>query len=168
LLYKAEISAQNIVHHQPAKPQLSKAIQSIATIHNQINKSVKMKSFTAITLSLIGLALAAPSALDTRTTAVTIQLTNDQSGANSNAAVPLDGASHPIAALYAGSSIANGGFKVTSALLNQFPQKFSCTVKNNNGVAVGTLNSQHTYLDLDGNPSASIPTSYASGSITCS
>jgi len=126
-----------------------------------------MKSFAAITLSLIGLSLAAPSVLNTRTSSVTIQLANDQSGANSNAAVPLDGASHAISVLYAGSSIAAGGFKVTSGQLNSFPQSFSCTVRNDAGAAVGTFTPDHTYLDLDGNPNAAVPTDFSTGTITC-
>lgn len=61
--------------------------------------------------------------------AVTVQLANDQSGANANVQVPTDGKKRPISALWGKTAVAkDGAVWATSAQLTRFEQDSFCEI----------------------------------------
>lgn len=126
-----------------------------------------MKSIIAVCSLLVASVAAVP--LEARTAqSVTFALSNDNSGAYAGATFSADGSDKTITSLFGTSSVASGGHVwATSAQLTAFPQTISCVLKNN-GATVTTLTAQHTYFDLDGNPSAAIPVDLTGAVINCS
>lgn len=107
--------------------------------------------------------LAAPVTFHT----ITIQLSNDQTRANADLSVIADGNTNAVSALFAGTSIDNGGRIIaTSAQLTQFVQGTSCVVETGNTV-IAILNTDETFANLDGNPNAAIPTDVTNDVIVC-
>ncbi|KAF9887203.1 hypothetical protein FE257_010457 [Aspergillus nanangensis] len=125
-----------------------------------------MYSKVAVVLSLLAASVSG-AAIEARTPQVTVALSNDQTGAYSGVAFAADGVFHPISALWAGTPIAKGGLKASSAQLNAFPQTITCAIRNNNAI-IGTLSAWKTYVDLDGNPSVSTPVDLSKAQINCS
>lgn len=126
-----------------------------------------MKSVIAVCSLLVATIAAAP--LETRNApSVTFALSNDRSGAYAGVSFSADGTDKTIASLFGTSSVASGGqIWATSAQLTAFPQTISCVLKNN-GATVTTFTAQHTYFDLDGNPSAATPVDVTGAVINCS
>jgi hypothetical protein len=125
-----------------------------------------MKSVIAVCSLLVATIAAAPlEARDAPT--VTFALSNDRSGAYAGAAFSADGTDKTISSLFGTSSVSSGGrIWATSAQLTAFPQTISCVLKNN-GATVTTLTAQHTYFDLDGNPTAATPVDVTGAVINC-
>lgn len=112
--------------------------------------------FTFVTVfSLLAAAvIAAPTTGAPATT--TVQLSNDQSGRNAAAVIPLDGVPRLVDSLFRNSAVDNNGLiTATSSQLTQVINGVACVFAFN-GAVIGTLNDQHTFVDLDGNPNAAI------------
>lgn len=125
-----------------------------------------MKSIIAL-CSLLAIAVSA-GPIDVRSQPqVTFALSNDQTGAYAGKTFSADGTDKPLSSLFAGTSVgASGQVVATSGQLTAFPQSINCVLKNH-GAAITTLTAQNTYIDLDGNPSVSIPVNMNSGTINC-
>lgn len=125
-----------------------------------------MQSIIAL-CSLLAIAVSA-GPIDARSyPEVTFALSNDQSGANAGATFLADGTDKYFSGLFAGTSVdASGQVVASSGQLTAFPQSVNCVLKNN-WAYVTTLTAQNTYIDLDGNPSASIPVNVNGGTINC-
>ena len=105
---------------------------------------MKFLSGLSLTLGILasGVAVAA-------TETVTVQLANDQSGANANVKVPTDNAPHPIGALWAHTSVESGGVvSASSAQFNRFDQDSVCKIVQSNPHVDATLNSRQTWVSL--------------------
>ncbi|KAJ5474611.1 hypothetical protein N7475_004177 [Penicillium sp. IBT 31633x] len=97
-----------------------------------------------------GLASPTPQA-GWRTTA-TIQLANDQSGANANVPVPIDGVKYSVQELWGNTAVAQQGLVfASSAQVTAFEQTTVCTITEESGFAV-TLDAQHTWMSENGRP----------------
>lgn len=95
------------------------------------------------------IGLAAPSESAWKTTA-TIQLANDQSGANANVAIPVDGVKRPVQELWGHTSLAhNGRVFASSAQLTAFQQSTVCTITAEPRIDA-KLNSEKTWTSLGG------------------
>jgi hypothetical protein len=117
--------------------------------------------FAASTTLAAPLAAGAP-AVQT----ATVSFNNDQSGRNAPIVAPLDGTVISISAALANSPLyVNGAVTATSAQFVAFPQGAACVI-NNNG-AIVTLNSQKTFVDLDGNPNAAVPVNLNGATLQC-
>ncbi|KAL6904751.1 hypothetical protein GGI43DRAFT_432147 [Trichoderma evansii] len=90
-----------------------------------------MRSATAFSLSLLALAVsAAPSTRDVDK--VTVQLSNDDSGANGNAAIPTNGVPVDIGQAFGGSDLfKDGTLLVTSLFFQSNFQNADCKVFKN-------------------------------------
>jgi hypothetical protein len=122
-----------------------------------------MKSTFAAVLAVCA---AAASAAPTYPT-VTVQFSNDQTGANANVPVITDGTPYAVSTLFAGTAVdINGRIIATSAQLTQFVQGTFCVVKAGDTV-IGNLNTDKTFADLDGNPNAAIPTDLTGTVLIC-
>jgi hypothetical protein len=112
-----------------------------------------MKSFAAI-LSIFAATtvLAVPIVTTIPTTAsVNINISNDQSGLNGVATIPIDGLDHKIVKAFADTGLATAAYQASSAQLNAFPQTpFSCVFKTKKGGFLGYLDAQLTYTEFDG------------------
>lgn len=78
---------------------------------------------------------------------VTVQLANDQSGANANVHVPADGKKRPIAALWGKTPLARkGAVYATSAQLTKFQQDSVCEIFDHHLEA--KLTAKQTWVSL--------------------
>jgi hypothetical protein len=88
------------------------------------------------------------------TLTATVGLSNDQTGKNGNAAVPIDGVRRPVAQLYAASF--PGSVLVSSTSLNggipNLGQQGSCTFFSPAGQAITTLTPEITFKKLGNDP----------------
>lgn len=123
--------------------------------------------FTTITAALAATLLSTFAAAAPRpprgswAPTATIQLANEQSGANSNAVIPIDGVSRPVQELWGNSPIARDGLVfATSAQLTAFEQHITCTFKGEPRLSL-TLSTDRTY-DLFGGPVTDLCTAYVS------
>ncbi|KAJ5815148.1 hypothetical protein N7474_006925 [Penicillium riverlandense] len=83
-------------------------------------------------------------------TSVTVQLANDQSGANADIAVPADGQAYSIQQLYGSTAVAEHGLVfASSAQVVAFQQATSCTITGQSSPSV-TLDSQRTWESFGG------------------
>lgn len=128
-----------------------------------------MKSTFAAVLALFAAAASAAPAIIARDyPIVTIQFSNDQSGANADVQIVANGQQNAVSTLFAGTSIdINGQIIATSAQLVQFVSGTSCVV-GNGLTGIADLSADHTYGDLDGNPNTSVPTNVSGDVIVCS
>ncbi|CAI7651676.1 unnamed protein product [Penicillium manginii] len=95
------------------------------------------------------ISLAAPAEGAWRTTA-TIQLANDQSGANANVAVPVDGVKRPVQELWGHTAVAKHGLVfASSAQLVAFQQTTVCTITQEPRIHV-TLDAEKTWASIGG------------------
>lgn len=104
-------------------------------------------------MKIPGLAVFVLSYLSTTaladTNKVTIQLANDQSGANANVAVPTDGHKRSIKSLWGHTAVAKGGnVYASSAQLVAFQQDTVCEIFGDNLHA--ELNARQTWVSLAG------------------
>lgn len=129
-----------------------------------------MKFTTSIMSALLGAAsIVSAVPLDSSNTLtrrqavpdVTVQLANDQSGANWAATFAADGSVHSINALY-GSAI-----WASSAQLVNFPQNIVCFFSDANWNVFADLTTQKTFVDLDGNPDVATPISLDGAFVYC-
>lgn len=80
---------------------------------------------------------------------VTVQLANDQSGANANVDIPADGNQRSVQALWGKTSVStNGIVSASSAQLNKFQQTTHCRITQNPNVNA-ELDAQRTWTQLD-------------------
>lgn len=125
-------------------------LQSIITINTQ--QIIKMQFTNAAALAcalLSSISLAAPAEGAWKTTA-TIQLANDQSGANANVAVPVDGVKRSVQELWGHTSVAKNGLVFASSTqLVAFQQTTVCTITEEPRVHV-TLDAQKTWASFGG------------------
>ena len=127
-----------------------------------------MKSFAAALALFAAVASAAPTIIARDFPTVTIQLSNDQSGANAAVPIVTDGTPTLIGSVFAGTSVdVNGEIIATSAQLTQFVQGTFCVIENFAGTVVAKLNTDSTFADLDGNPNAAVPTDVTGLAIIC-
>lgn len=81
---------------------------------------------------------------------VTVQLANDQSGANANVPVPADGKKRHIAALWGKTPLARKGtVYATSAQLTKFQQDSVCEISGDHHLDA-KLNARQTWVSLKG------------------
>jgi hypothetical protein len=81
---------------------------------------------------------------------VTVQLANDQSGANANVGVPADGKKRSIGSLWGRTAVArNGAVYATSAQLTQFQQDSACEILGEHHLDA-KLNARQTWVSLRG------------------
>lgn len=81
---------------------------------------------------------------------VTVQLANDQSGANANVRVPEDGKKRSIDSLWGRTAVAiNGVVYATSAQLTQFQQDSACEISGEDRLDA-KLNARQTWVSLRG------------------
>jgi hypothetical protein len=107
-------------------------------------------------MKVSGLAVFVLSYLSTATLAnphsankATIQLANDQSGANANVAIPTDGKKRSIESLWAHTSVVkDGDVHASSAQLVAFQQDTVCVISGDHLHA--ELNSRQTWVSLSG------------------
>ena len=130
-----------------------------------------MKTTLAVILGLLATSIsAAPSMKKARQTfsLVTVQLANDQSGANAAVTIAADGTARSIDDLFGNSAVGSNGANVfaSSAQLTAFQQDTACTITLN-GAVIANLNPQQTFVDLDGNPNALTPIDLDGGVLTC-
>lgn len=93
--------------------------------------------------------LAAPTPQSAWGTTATIQLANDQSGANADVAVHVDGVKRPVQELWGQSSIAQNGLVfASSAQLVDFAQTVVCTITEDWPYLSTTLDAEGTYASL--------------------
>ncbi|KAE8421180.1 hypothetical protein BDV36DRAFT_292614 [Aspergillus pseudocaelatus] len=80
---------------------------------------------------------------------VSVQLSNDQSGANANVDVPTDGNRRSVQALWGHTSVStNGVVTATSAQLTRFQQSTHCEITQQPNVDA-KLDAQRTWVSLD-------------------
>lgn len=107
-----------------------------------------MKFINSLTLTM-GLLATIPGVLAGPPETVTVQLANDQSGANADVKVPTDGWHYPIQALWGHTAVAvQGVVSASSAQLTQFHQDTVCEIVQEQPSVDATLNSRQTWVSL--------------------
>ncbi|KNG83424.1 hypothetical protein ANOM_009705 [Aspergillus nomiae NRRL 13137] len=85
----------------------------------------------------------------TNVQSVTVQLSNEQSGANANVDIPTDGNPRSIQALWGHTSVVvNGVVSASSAQFNRFQQTSVCHIFQHPNVNA-ELNARQTWVKLD-------------------
>lgn len=135
---------------------------------------MKSSMIIASAAALLSTVFAAPSVAVRQTQATTglffiIQVSDDISGANVNAAVPINAPqASTFGALLAGTYLSknNGGRIRASSLLAVTPGVGGNAVQCSFNNAL-TLNSTVTFIDLDGNPDKAIDVDITDATIEC-
>jgi hypothetical protein len=123
-----------------------------------------MKTTAVATLFFTLLASSFTSAAPARRQTITLQLSNDYTGAYADINIPADGVSRSVATLYANTPIIENGTPVaTSAMLTSFQQDTTCTLSQNPDLSV-TLTAEDTWASLDKGAQFSL----GSASVVCS
>lgn len=116
-------------------------------------QSSKMQFTNAVSLALSlfsASGLAAPGPESAWGTTATIQLANDQSGANADVAIPVDAVKRPVQELWGHTSIAENGLVfASSAQLVDFAQTVVCTITEDWPHLSTTLEAEGSYASLD-------------------
>ncbi|KAH1853786.1 hypothetical protein KXX54_005634 [Aspergillus fumigatus] len=108
---------------------------------------MKLSSNIALAVAFLTSSLSATASAEAPL--VTVQLANDQSGANANVAVRADGVKHTVESLWAKTAVArNGIVYASSTQLTAFQQNTACRISQP-GIDV-TLDARHTWSWLDG------------------
>ncbi|EHK16742.1 uncharacterized protein TRIVIDRAFT_217058 [Trichoderma virens Gv29-8] len=105
-----------------------------------------MHSAIAYSLSLFALAVSAAPTDPTARAAGTVQVqfSNDVTGANGNARIPLDGSPVSLGQAYANTNLERDGtLFVTSLLFTADFQNVACTVLRNGVTVVANINDPH-------------------------
>lgn len=98
---------------------------------------------------------------------VTFVLSNDQSGAYASVNFPADGLDKSVESLFASTPIGSSGqILASSAQLSQFPGSINCVLEKY-GSSLATFTTDHTFVDLDGNPSTAFPVNLDQAHINC-
>jgi hypothetical protein len=114
-----------------------------------------MKISTNVALALAFLT----SSVSATAPSVTVQLANDQSGANANVNIRADGAKHRVESLWGHTSVArNGVVYASSTQLTAFQQDTVCKIFGG-GVDV-TLTAIHTWSWLEGGKVVNLKDAY--------
>ncbi|KAJ5667588.1 hypothetical protein N7507_003452 [Penicillium longicatenatum] len=114
---------------------------------------------TALAYLFAATGLAAPTNGPPAYTA-TIQLANDQSGANANAVIPVDGVKRPVQELWGHTSLAKHGLVfASSAQLTAFEQTTVCTFTEELHHLTASLDAEDTYVTL-GKPVVDLCSAY--------
>jgi len=128
-------------------------------------------SFAAVLALFAASSLAAPTpAYPTNQDGLTVSftLTNDESGANAAATVPVNGESNDIYTLFKGSVVdveaINSEILATSINFSSIPQYVSCQLLSGS-TAIGTFSPSFTFLTLT--PDVSEPRRLSGTTITC-
>ncbi|KAL5410889.1 hypothetical protein PMIN06_002454 [Paraphaeosphaeria minitans] len=114
-----------------------------------------MYTFITIT-TLFATALAAP-AKQARQTLPTLNfaVSNDVSGANVGSSILADGTALPFNHVFAGTALdRDGAIIATSMQSTSNGAGIFCIVTDGQGIQVGLLNEQSTFVDLDGQEGA--------------
>ncbi|KAF7591412.1 hypothetical protein BBP40_001573 [Aspergillus hancockii] len=112
---------------------------------------MKILSTTTLALALLAPAISADPAGGKAVDTVTVQLANDQSGANAGRTIPADGVKHSIVDLYGKTSVGdNGVVRATSAQLVKFQENTVCKISQKQPAVDVTLNSRQTWKSLQG------------------
>ncbi|KAF3007900.1 hypothetical protein E8E13_011037 [Curvularia kusanoi] len=131
-----------------------------------------MKTTIISTLTLLTsvLALPAPQASGSGPKPATLSLSNDISGASANRPVPANNVPLTFGTLFAGSNLIRGGALKATSLSNVAPGAGPgprCVVKRPDGAQVGFVDSQKTFLDLDGNKDRAVETDVIAWTVAC-
>ncbi|KAJ5166212.1 uncharacterized protein N7482_004993 [Penicillium canariense] len=103
--------------------------------------------------------LAAPSEAGRKPVTATIQLANDQSGANANVVVPVDGVKRPVQELWGKTAIAHNGLVfASSAQMTAFQRTTVCTFTEESRLTA-SLSGQKTWVSL-GRPVVDLCSAY--------
>lgn len=120
-----------------------------------LNHPYKMQfiNASALAFSLFWVSgLASPTPQAGWKTTATIQLANDQSGANANVPVPIDGVKYSVQELWGYTAVAQHGLVfASSAQVTAFDQTTVCTITEESGFAA-TLDAQRTWVSADRRP----------------
>lgn len=128
-----------------------------------------MKSFVASTVFAFLAASAFASPVERETATARVSLSNDMSGANAPADIPLTNTAIPITQAYANTNVANGGFLASStSLVGGFSNNPICTFKTAAGVPFATLTTTHSFVKLGSNPNIVQNINLTGSTITCS
>ncbi|KAJ5222740.1 uncharacterized protein N7469_008980 [Penicillium citrinum] len=120
---------------------------------------MKLTGTTALILACLSTATLADSSNGKLSTA-TIQLANDQSGANANVAVPEDGRKYSIKSLWGKTAVAkNGVVQATSAQLVAFQQDTECKIFGDDKLYV-ELDARKTWAQLKGGKVVNLDRAY--------
>jgi len=123
-----------------------------------------MKTTAVATLLFTLLASFTSAAPTKRQSTITLQLSNDQTGAYADISIPVDDVSRSVASLYANTRIIENGTPVaTSAMLTQFQQDTTCTLSQDPNLSV-TLTAEVTWVSLD----HGAPFELATATVVCS
>ncbi|KAJ6020084.1 hypothetical protein N7499_003375 [Penicillium canescens] len=109
---------------------------------------MQLTNVTALVLGLLTSSdLAAPPSW---VKPATIQLANEQSGANANVAVPVDGVKRPAQELWGHTAVAQKGLVfASSAMLTDFQQTTVCEFTEDPRLDV-SMNAEKTYTSFGG------------------
>ncbi|KAJ5901390.1 hypothetical protein N7504_007384 [Penicillium tannophilum] len=120
---------------------------------------MQITTATALVFSLLSsTGLAAPKGPPAYT--ATIQLANDQSGANANVVIPVDGVKRPVQELWGHTSLAQHGLVfASSAQLTVIEQTTVCTFTEELHHLTASLNAEDTYVTL-GKPVVDLCSAY--------
>ncbi|OOQ85161.1 hypothetical protein PEBR_27097 [Penicillium brasilianum] len=105
----------------------------------------------ALTSALFStIAFAAPAAeFGWTPLTATVQLANDQTGANANVVIPIDGVKRPVQELWGNTAVAyNGLVFASSAQLTGFQQTTVCTITQEWPNLIASLDAEITSLSL--------------------
>ena len=106
--------------------------------------------FTNVAALALGFFASSGLAAPSWAQSVTIQLANEQSGANSNVAVPVDGVKRPVQELWGHTAVAHEGLVfASSAMFTAFQQTTVCTFTEEPRLGA-TLTAEKTYTSFGG------------------
>ena len=98
---------------------------------------------------------------------LTVQLSNDKTGATGSATIQANGVDQSVVALFGNTPVGAGNHVVaSSAQLTNFPQGVFCIIKQGE-TPVGILNFKKTFADLDGNPDVATPVNLDGAVLNC-
>lgn len=114
-------------------------------------QAFKMHFFNTIAFAstlFASFSYAAPQYGATWKPTVTVQLANDQSGANADVVIPLDGVRRPVQELWGNTAVASNGLVfASSAQLTDFDQTAVCTFTEKPRLHA-TLDAEKTWLSF--------------------
>ncbi|KAJ5895855.1 uncharacterized protein N7473_005254 [Penicillium subrubescens] len=116
----------------------------------------------ALTSALFStIAFAAPAAeFGWKPLTATVQLANDQYGANANVIIPVDGVKRPVQELWGNTAVAHNGLVfASSAQLTAFQQTTVCTITEEKHHLDASLDAEITWVSL-GKPIVDLCSAY--------
>ncbi|KAJ5691672.1 hypothetical protein N7488_012407 [Penicillium malachiteum] len=107
-------------------------------------------SITTLVTLLASTGLAAPAIESRGEHTARIQLANDNSGANANIVIPVDGVKRSVQELWGSTSVSKNGLVfASSAQLTAFEQTTVCTITEDPKIDV-TLTAEKTWVSFGG------------------